>query len=214
MLTVLIALASAQPAVEPAQRPHVDTHCYRPLAAGEASDSAGEAVRMEEVSNPDGTRTLRHTLVVPAPPAEVYAAFSTPEGWRAWAVPNAWTVPGDADLLETSYTLGAAPGDPRHIRQRFLLRVPNRLVEWRTVQTPPGFPHAAEFQRVTTRVELEPAGSGTRVRLSGIGYPAGAAGDTLLAFFREGNRTTLEQLRARFVTGPIDWAARDRAAAK
>jgi hypothetical protein len=61
-------------------------------------------------------------------------------------------------------------------------------------------------------VELEPAGSGTRVRLSGIGYPAGAAGDALLGFFREGNRSTLEQLRARFVTGPVDWAARQAAA--
>ncbi|HZG46181.1 MAG TPA: SRPBCC domain-containing protein, partial [Allosphingosinicella sp.] len=103
-------------------------------------------------------------------------------------------------------------GDPRHIRQRFLRRVPNRLIAWRTIQTPPGFPHAAEYQRVTTRVELEPAGSGTRVRLSGIGYPAGAAGDALLGFFREGNRSTLEQLRARFVTGPVDWAARQAAA--
>jgi hypothetical protein len=67
---------------------------------------------------------------------------------------------------------------------------------------------------VTSLVELEQACGGTRVRLSGIGYPAGSAGDTLLGFFREGNRTSLEQLRARFVSGPIDWSARRAASAK
>jgi hypothetical protein len=110
--------------------------------------------------------------------------------------------------METSYSAQAAPGDPRHIQQRFVLRVPDRLIVFRTVRTPPGFPHAEEYKQVTSVVELEPLGSGTRVRLSGIGYPAGAAGQTLLGFFREGNRTSLEQLRARFVSGPVDWAAR------
>ena len=60
-------------------------------------------------------------------------------------------------------------------------------------------------------VELTPEGAGTRIRLTGIGYAAGAPGDALLGMFREANRMTLEQLRARFVTGPIDWAARQRA---
>jgi uncharacterized protein YndB with AHSA1/START domain len=171
-------------------------------------------VTVEEAAGPGGTRTLTHELFVPAPPADVYAAFATPEGWRTWAVPHAWAVAGDPDLLETSYTAGAVAGDPRHIRQHFLLRVPNRMIAWRTVRTPPGVPHSAEFKQVTSLVELEPVGSGTRVRLSGIGYPAGAAGDQLLGFFREGNRTSLEQLRTRFTSGPIDWAARQRAAAK
>jgi uncharacterized protein YndB with AHSA1/START domain len=212
MLTVLIALACAELAPPPPAGPGMEAQRLQATAGRGQIGPAGAAVRMEEVTNPDGTRTLRHELVVPARPAQVYAAFATPAGWRTWAVPNAWSVPGAPDLLETSYAPGAKRGDPRHIRQRFLRRVPNRLIAWRTIQTPPGFPHAAEYQRVTTRVELEPAGSGTRVRLSGIGYPAGAAGDALLGFFREGNRSTLEQLRARFVTGPVDWAARQAAA--
>jgi uncharacterized protein YndB with AHSA1/START domain len=169
-------------------------------------------VRVTENKAADGSRTLTHELVVPAPPEQVYAAFSTPEGWRTWAVPHAWAAAGDPDLMETSYSPAAAQGDPRNIRQRFVLRMPDRLIVFRTVRTPPGFPHAAEYQRVTSVVELEPVGDGTRVRLSGTGYPAGAAGDTLLGFFREGNRTSLEQLRSRFVSGPVDWAARRVAA--
>lgn len=169
-------------------------------------------VKIEEARNADGSRTLTHELVVPAPPEQVYAAFASAQGWRSWAVPHAWTAAGDPDLLETSYGAAAKPGDPGNIQQRFVLRVPSRLIAFRTVQTPPRFPHAAEFKQVTSIVELEPEGSGTRVRLSGIGYPAGVAGDTLLGFFREGNRTSLEQLRARFVSGPVDWAARQAAA--
>lgn len=169
-------------------------------------------VRMVESSAPDGSRTLVHELVVPAPPDQVYAAVTTPEGWTTWAVRNAWASTSDPDLMETSYVPGAAQGDARNIRQRYLLRVPNRLVAFRTVQAPTGFPHADDFYRVTHIIELEPAGAGTRVRLTGAGYPAGAAGDTLLGFFREGNRTSLEQLRTRFVSGPIDWTRRQQTA--
>ena len=197
MIVASFLLAAAQPAP-----------CPQPMQAETA------AVRHQEQTNADGTRTLTHEIFVPAPPEQVYAAFANAEGWRTWAVPHAWTVAGDPDLLETSYGPAATLGDPNNIQQRFVLRVPSRLIAFSTVQTPPRFPHAAEFKQVTSLVELEPMGSGTRVRLSGVGYPAGAAGDTLLGFFREGNRTSLEQLRARFITGPIDWAARQRAAAK
>jgi uncharacterized protein YndB with AHSA1/START domain len=190
MIIAALVLAAAQPVQTPAPVP--------PPAA----------VQIVQVRNEDGTRTLSHELVVPATPQQVYAAFTTPEGWRTWAVPHAWTVAGDPDLLETSYGPAATPGDRNNIQQRFVLRVPHRLVAFRTVQTPPRFPHAAQFKQVVSLVELEPAGSGTRVRLSGVGYPAGAEGDTLLGFFREGNRTTLEQLRARFVSGPFNWQAR------
>jgi uncharacterized protein YndB with AHSA1/START domain len=169
-------------------------------------------VRIEESVNPDGSRRLSHELVVPATPQQVFEAFASAEGWRTWAVPHAWQDQADRDVMETSYTPAAQPGQTGNIKQRFLVRVPGRLVAFRTIQTPPRFPHAAEFMQVTSLVELEPIGNGTRVRLSGNGYPAGAAGDTLLGFFREGNRTSLEQLRARFVSGPVDWAARQRQA--
>lgn len=170
------------------------------------------SVRMEESTAPDGTRALVHEVTVPASAEQVYAAFTTPAGWRSWAVRGAWASTSDPDLLETSYIPNANAGDPRNIRQRYMLRLPNRLVAFRTVQAPTGFPHAEEFYRVTHIVELEPAGAGTRVRLTSAGYPAGAAGDTLVGFFREGNRTSLEQLRARFVSGPIDWTRRQETA--
>lgn len=162
-------------------------------------------VRMEESTAADGSRTLVHEVVVPATPEQVYEAVTTPAGWRSWAVRDAWASASDPDVLETTYIPNANPGDPRNIRQRYVLRVPNRLVAFRTVQAPTGFPHAEDFYRVTHIIELEPVDSGTRVRLTSAGYPAGAAGDTLVGFFRDGNRTSLVLLRRRFVDGPIDW---------
>ena len=173
---------------------------------------AAAPVRMLSSTAADGRRTLVHELVVPAPADQVFAALTTADGWKSWAVPHAWVDPANANLLETSYGANPQPGEATNIRQEFLVRLPNRLIVFRTVQTPAGFPHADEYKQIVSLIELTPEGAGTRIRLTGIGYAAGAPGDALLGMFREANRMTLEQLRARFVTGPIDWAARQRAA--
>ena len=162
-------------------------------------------ITMTSERDSNGATTLVHEALVPAPAAEVWAAVDTAPGWTGWAVPVAWR---DADLLETSYTASASRGDPTTIQQRILATVPQRLIVFRTVKAPAGFPHFDSFARVTHVIELEPAGeNATRVRLTGTGYPDTDAGRQLLAFFTDGNRVSLERLQRRFTTGPIDWAA-------
>lgn len=139
--------------------------------------------------------TLAMETEVAASIATVWQAIATPEGWRRWAAPVARNVPGAPDLIETSYS--PAPGDASTIRQQILVRVPGRLLAFRTVKAPDGFPHFETYRQVTTLFELEPLGAGrTRVRLTATGYPDNEAGRALLGFFREGNRQTLEKLRA------------------
>lgn len=163
-------------------------------------------VAIAERREADGTLTLVHEVVVLAAQADVWAAISTPEGWRTWAVPAAWLVEGAT--LETSYTPAARPGDPSTIRQHLTAILPGRTLVFRTTRAPDGFPHFETFRRVTHFFELEPAGEGrTRVRLSGAGYADDAAGRQLAGFFRAGNRVSLERLRTRFVSGPLDWPA-------
>jgi len=147
---------------------------------------------------PGGTVDLVHEAVVAATPAQVYAAVSTAEGWRGWAVRSAWDVAGDVPEMETSYDPAARQGDPRNIRHRILARVPDRLFVFRTVHAPPGFPDAELFYRVTQVLELEAVPGGTRVRLTGVGYPDTAEGRRLVAFFTDGNRVTMDALRRRF----------------
>jgi len=154
----------------------------------------------------DGTRTLVHEIVVPAAVEEVWQAVSTEEGWQTWAVPVVRQVAGSPDRFETSYDPGAAPGSAATIEQQWGKRERPRRVEFRTTRTPDGFPHAEAYVRVTSTFELAPEGEkATRLRLVGTGYAPGAEGDELLAFFREGNRMSLEQLHRRFTKGPIDW---------
>lgn len=160
----------------------------------------------------DGTRTLVHETIVDAPRAAVWNAISTAEGWRTWAAPVTWTVEGARDLLDTSYNPADRPGDPGTIRQQFLVRVPERLLAFRTVKAPAAFPHWASYRQVTSLFELEPAGAGrTRVRLTGVGYPADRDGQQAMRFFERGNATSLEWLRERFTRGPADWKKRAEA---
>jgi len=48
----------------------------------------------------------------------------------------------------------------------------------------------------------------TRVTLTHAGYGAGARFDTLYRNFEWGDAYTLQELKTRFVKGPVDWAAR------
>ncbi len=167
-----------------------------------ANAQVAETLKIE----PDGSRTLTHELLVPASADKVWEAIATIEGWKSWAVPSAWADPGDPDAFETAYSLTAKPGDASNIVNRFVARLPGRILVYRTTRTPAGFPHAKAYLGVVSFFEIEPVDAGrTRVRLTGANYPAGAEGDALLGFFRTGNRQSLEALRDRFVTGPVDW---------
>jgi len=173
-----------------------------------AAPAAAQQVEIELSSQPDGTRSLAHEIVVPASADRVWAALTTAEGWRTWAVPLAREVRGSPDRFETGYDPSAPPGAPSTIEQQWIERLEPHTAAFRTTRTPRGFPQADAFVRVVSRFTLTPLGEDvTRVRLEGSGYPAGQAGDVLIAFFRDGNHSTLQQLYARFTTGPIDWSA-------
>lgn len=165
-------------------------------------------VAVSEQRDPAGTLILSHEVVIPAPPDAVWAAISTPEGWRTWAAPVARPVEGAPDLIETSYTPTARPNDRTTIHQQVLARIPGRLLVFRTVKAPEGFPHFGTYREVVSIFELTPEGGVTRVRLTGTNYADTDPGRQLLGFFRAGNRVSLEQLRERFASGPIDWAGR------
>ena len=85
--------------------------------------AAAQQVRITDRREPDGTLTLAHEVVVPAPRDAVYAAVATPEGWRTWATPVSWVPADDADAIEGSYDPQARPGGTNLIRQHFLARL-------------------------------------------------------------------------------------------
>lgn len=190
---------------------------YEAVSVSPQAPSMNRTVRYRRVDQPvaisasrgsDGSHSLSHEILIDAPPAEIWQAIATAQGWAGWAVPIAW---GEGDVIETSYAPGAARGDPTNIRQQIALSVPGRLLAFRTTRAPDGFPHFDTFRQVLHLFELEPLGeSRTRVRLTGTGYADTEAGRQLLTFFRDGNRVSLERLRRRFAAGPIDWSREPR----
>jgi uncharacterized protein YndB with AHSA1/START domain len=169
------------------------------MLATAALQSAAVPITPHVATETDGSSTLAMETIIDAPIADIWQAVSTPEGWTRWAAPVARSVPGADDLIETSYSVDARPGDATTIRQQLVARIPGRMLAFRTVKAPDGFPHFESYRKVTTIIELSPgAKGGTRVVLTATGYPDSEAGRQLLSFFRSGNRETLEKLRAAF----------------
>ena len=167
------------------------------LALIVAAATVASPVAVTKHKSADGGHAMTHEVVVAAPVAEVWRAISTAEGWESWAVPTAWSP--QPDIIETSYTPTAEPDDPTTIKQQVLFAAPERLMLFRTVKAPDGFPDFDTFAKVTNLFEVEPVGEGrTRVRLIGTGYAGTAAGQRLLAAFEHGNTISLQNLAARF----------------
>lgn len=170
-------------------------------ASALAAPPISEQVRVEA----DGTTTLSHQIVIAAKPDEVWAAISSISGWKTWAVPVGWVSAEQPNIFETSYDPNARPGDPMNIKNEFVSIGPGRQLVFRTIKAPDGFPHFDALRQVDQRFELMPEGNGTSVRLTGTGYANSEPGKAVLAFFKGGNKASLEMLRQRFESGPIDW---------
>jgi uncharacterized protein YndB with AHSA1/START domain len=143
----------------------------------------------------DGTRSIQMSMWLHAAPARVYRAITTVDGWKGWAVPSAFGAIKLHGELETSYDVAAKAGDPANIKQQFLAVVPDRLLVFHTIQTPPGFPHAELFKKTVTSLHLASEAGGTRLVLTHQGFGSGPGFDQLYGFFADGDRQTLEALQ-------------------
>lgn len=157
---------------------------------------------------PDGDRVLQLSVVVKATPAQVWRAFTTGEGYREWVAPVARIDLAVDGMIEASYNADARFGDPENIKNRIVAYVPERMLAIRNIQAPSQLPHRELFPQISTTIELEDLGQGrTRVMLTAVGYGPGVGFDTLYRHFEWGNAYTLDALKTRFDTGPVDWAA-------
>lgn len=147
---------------------------------------------------PDGARSIQLSGWLAAPPAAVYGAIATADGWKRWAVPVAFGDVAVSGILETSYNTDAKPGDAGNIKQQFTELVPDRRVVFRTVQTPAGFPHSELYKQTTATMELSPEAGGTRLRFTHAGFGTGPEWNELYGFFIDGDKQTLEELQKLF----------------
>ena len=179
--------------------------------ASAAAQSKPDGVTDTSFVEADGDRVIQLTAVAPAPPAAVWQALTSAEGWRRLGVQSAAVDFRVGGMIETNYRPEVPVGDRSNIKNEIVAYVPERLLAIRNVQAPPGFANAAELATTATVIELQPHADGTRVTLTGVGFRPGAAYDALFGQFRGGNRWTLAALAASFAAPPV--SAEESAAA-
>jgi uncharacterized protein YndB with AHSA1/START domain len=153
-------------------------------------------VRDSSYREADGSGVIRLSAVVHAPAARIWTALTTSDGWKLWAVKQAWVDFRLGGLIETSYSETAIQGARANIKNRVEAYVPGRVLTIRNVQAPPDFAHPEEFAQTVTTLQLTPLGDGsTEVTLTAVGYRPGVAFDALYVMFRAGDAWTLQNLK-------------------
>jgi uncharacterized protein YndB with AHSA1/START domain len=154
---------------------------------------------------PDPERAIRGEVVVPAPVAEVWEAWTTPEGAQSFFAPrcNVDLRPGGA--YEMFFVPDAEPGSRGGEGNVVLAVQPPRMLSF-TWNAPPSLPGVRE-QRTHVVIRLAGTGAGeTRVTLWHDGWGDGGQWDRAFEYFtRAWNGVVLPRLRYRFEHGPVDW---------
>ncbi len=151
-------------------------------------------------------RVLRGEVIVAAPTADVWKAWTTTEGATTFFAPEARIEP----RVDGAYELYFKPEAPAGLRgsegMRILSFEPEKRFSY-TWNAPPEIPEI-RGQRTQVTVELESlAPDRTRVRITHQGWGEGEAWDRAYAYFdRAWGKIVLPRLVARFANGAIDWA--------
>jgi len=180
----VLALASPAPAAEP---PHVKDSSF---------------------VEPNGERVLQESIVVEAPAACAWKAFTDEATIRAWNAPLVHIDLRNGGTIEESYDAKAVLGGPQTIRHRIITYLPGRLLVLRNISAPPGLPGADLYPTIIQIITLDPlSDSQTLVTLSGAGYGTGDRYDKLYGFFRQDNAEYLASLKTLCEPAPAVGAA-------
>jgi uncharacterized protein YndB with AHSA1/START domain len=155
------------------------------------------AVLMGLVVQAGEDRPLRHEVVVEAPVAEVWAAWTTQRGLESWLARNAKVDLKPGGRYETN-AFGEI-GEPGTVEMRVLAFEPERMLALSTSAPPDEFPEVAAAEDTWAVVSLYPVDeTSTRVEYTMLGWREGAEWDKARKFFDQADRYLLEMLRRRF----------------
>jgi uncharacterized protein YndB with AHSA1/START domain len=167
------------------------------LLAGPVAAAEPPHVKDSSFTEPTGARVLQESIVVEAPAASVWKAFTDEATIRAWNAPLVHIDLRDGGTIEEGDDPKAAPGGPQTVRHRIITYLPERLLVLRNLGAPPGLPGADLYPTIIQIITLDPLSDRqTLVTLSGAGYGAGADYDKLYAFLRQDNAAYLASLKA------------------
>ena len=167
------------------------------LAKGAASQiartDANELILIQEVS-------------FAAPVEDVWRAYTTAEGWTAWASPKAEIDLRVGGTIRTAYQgeIGGSNTNTLHI----VNYVPERLLTLRA-EVSSNWPEIMQVdaEKLSNVVLFDEVGDGvTRIQSFGIGYTDAPEIQEMMGFFIEANESSYRNLRAYLETGArVEW---------
>lgn len=136
---------------------------------------------------------------VNAPLDDVWKAFSTSDGLKAWLAPHAEIDLHVGGLMRTNYNAAGSLGDPATIENTVLSFEPRRMLSIRVSKPPQNFPFPIAVRQMWTVIYFDPVGTTqTRVREVSLGFTSEPESQRMRDFFQQGNATTLSQLQRHF----------------
>ena len=150
-------------------------------------------------------RAIEKQVVVNAPLAQAWAAWTSREGIVSFFAPDARIEPRVGGAFEIYFDPGAAPGSKGADGMRFLAMQPMKMLsfDW---NAPPSLPEA-RAQRTVVILRFESVNaSTTRVSLHHVDWGDGGEWDRAYAYFDRAWGNVLGSLKKRWESGPVDWA--------
>jgi len=140
--------------------------------------------------------TLIHEMIIDAPLADVWAAFTVEEHITQWMVPMAEVDFHIGGTLRTNYKPDGVIGDENTIEHTFLAFEHERMLAMQVTKCPADFPFREEVKHMWSVMYFDPiTPDRTYLRIAGIGYGTGGNWDRMRAFFKQGNAWELQQLK-------------------
>jgi uncharacterized protein YndB with AHSA1/START domain len=136
--------------------------------------------------------------IVNAPVPEVWAAWTTKAGVESWMTAKTAIDVQVGATWKTSYSPESTLDDEKAIHHTILAFDPERMLSFKTIRPPQGFPWPSLISQTWVVVYLEPRGDQTKVTVKMFGYTASDDSQKMRAFFERGNQITMDALVTRF----------------
>src|SRR5262249_15573053 len=128
--------------------------------------------------------------VINAPVDQVWTALTTTEGIESWMVAKTQFELRVGALWRTSYSKDSDLNDDQSIHHLILAFDPGRMLAFRTVKPPKGFPFPNALANAWTVIYLDPAGPDrTKFRCRMLGFTGDEESQKMRVFFDRGNRS-------------------------
>lgn len=170
--------------------------------AGEPAATDAEKTARDAAAAPvlaADTTPLVHEGVIKAPVAEVWKAFSTPEGFKAFGVAHCDIDLSIGGLIRTHYDPKGVLGDEGTIQNQIIAFEPERMMALRIHTPPKNFPFVNAWRSAWSVFTLTDLGDGrTHLRMAGLGYGSDEESQRMRAFFKAGNDWSMKKLQSHF----------------